>query len=246
MAEATDPGEEEVPGQAREQEDVRGGSPSASLPQPLVNLLSQKMGEDTTEEALEEMTQKDTSFKFDQNNHKLLSNLTRECGSVREVARLASVGLPHAGDWLNVVPCPALGLHLRSQEFITVTKYRLGANIYQTAGQCPACGNHSDCLGDHAMCCSSNGERISRHNILRDALYAAAQSAALGPSKEGWFLLPGTDRRPADVLIPHWAGGKDAALDVTVINPLQVATVAEAAVSPGLHTPGSGVVGSMA
>ena len=91
------------------------------------------------------MTQKDTSFKIDQNNHKLLSNLTRECGSVREVARLASVGLPHAGDWLNVVPCPALGLHLRSQEFITVTKYRLGAKIYQTAGQCPACGNHSDC-----------------------------------------------------------------------------------------------------
>ena len=89
--------------------------------------------------------------------------------------------------------------------------------------------------------------RISRHNIPWDAIFSSvAQSAALCHFKESRFLLPGTDRRPADVLIPHWAGGKDAALDVTVINPLQVATVAEAAVSPGLHTPGSGVVGSMA
>jgi hypothetical protein len=191
------------------------------------------LGENITGKAMEEMTQKETSFKIDQNNRSLLSNQTRESGSVREMARLASVGLAHAGDWLNVVPSPALGLHLRSQEFIAVTKYRLGANIYPRESQCPACGHHSDRLGDHAMCCSSNGERISRHNILRDAIYTVAQSAALGPSKEGRFLLPGTDRRPADILIPHWAGGKDAALDVTVINPLQIATVAEAAVRPG-------------
>ena len=83
------------------------------------------------------------------------------------------------------------------------------------------------------MCCGSDGERKARHNILRDALFSAAHSAALGPSKEGRFLLPGTDRRPADILIPHWAGGKDAALDVTVINPLQVATVTQAASNPG-------------
>ena len=28
----------------------------------------------------------------------------------------------------------------------------------------------------------------------------------------------------AGVLLPHWVGGKDAALDVTVINPCQTAT----------------------
>ena len=41
-------------------------------------------------------------------------------------------------------------------------------------------------------------------------------AAGLGPVKEGRFLLPGQDRRPADVLLPYWNGGKDAALDVTV------------------------------
>ena len=45
-------------------------------------------------------------------------------------------------------------------------------------------------------------------------------SAGLAPTKEGRFLLPGDDRRPADVFIPYWAGGRDAALDVTVVNPL--------------------------
>ena len=83
------------------------------------------------------------------------------------------------------------------------------------------------------MCCANNGERILRQNMLRDVIFSTAQSAALGPTKEGRFLLPGSDRRPADILIPYWAGGRDATLDVTVINPLQTATLAEAAASPG-------------
>ena len=37
-------------------------------------------------------------------------------------------------------------------------KYRLGANIYRTAGPCPAFGAHSDTLGDHALCCGSAGQ----------------------------------------------------------------------------------------
>ena len=51
--------------------------------------------------------------------------------------------------------------------------------------------------------------------------------------REGRFLLPGTDRRPADVLVPNWVGGKDAAMDVTVITPLQAATMPGAANTAG-------------
>ena len=58
--------------------------------------------------------------------------------------------------------------------------------------------------------------------------------AGLAPTKEGRCLLPRDDRRPADVFIPYWAaGGRDAALDVTVINPLQAATLTGAASTPG-------------
>ena len=45
----------------------------------------------------------------------------------------------------------------------------------------------------------------------------------LGSVKEGRFLLPGRDARPADLLIPRWSGGQDAALDVTVVSALQTA-----------------------
>jgi hypothetical protein len=46
-------------------------------------------------------------------------------------------------------------------------------------------------------------------------------------------LLPGTEAIPADVLIPHWTGGRDTALDHTVINPLQERLVRQAATTPG-------------
>ena len=52
-------------------------------------------------------------------------------------------------------------------------------------------------------------------------------------NKEGPALLPGINRRPADVFLPHWAGGLDAALDVTITHPLQDATRARAATTPG-------------
>ena len=75
--------------------------------------------------------------------------------------------------------------------------------------------------------------RVSRHNAIHDALFDTAVSAGLNPKKEGRFLLPGVDRRPADILIPHWHSGLDAALDVTVINSLQDSTVGREAEQPG-------------
>ena len=58
-------------------------------------------------------------------------------------------------------------------------------------------------------------------------------SAGLSPTKEARGLLPGSARKPGDVFLPHWSGGLDAALDVTITHPLQNLTVAEAAITPG-------------
>ena len=88
-------------------------------------------------------------------------------------------------------------------------------------------------MGDHALVCGFGGERIARHNLLRDALHQTAAAAGLAPTKEGRALIPGNNMRPADVFIPHWSGGRDAALDVTVTHPLQDRTRAGAAVTPG-------------
>ena len=74
-------------------------------------------------------------------------------------------------------------------------------SILNQLGPCPACLQESDVLGNHALCCGSGGERISHHNALRDAIFKTAVAAGLGPVKEGRFLLPGNDWRPADVLV---------------------------------------------
>ena len=78
-----------------------------------------------------------------------------------------------------------------------------------------------------------HGERISRHNHLRDALFNTAVQACLGPSREDKALIPGSDNRPADLLITYWSDGKDAAMGVTVVTPLQAALVNGAATTPG-------------
>ena len=87
--------------------------------------------------------------------------------------------------------------------------------------------------GDHAILCGSQGERIARHNHIRDVLYSTASSANLGPTKEERALIPGRGNKPADVLIPSWTGGRDTALDVTVVSPLLTERVDLAITSPG-------------
>ena len=83
------------------------------------------------------------------------------------------------------------------------------------------------------MLCAVASERISCHNALRDVLYVTAASAGLAPVKEVRFLLSGDDRRPADILVPNFAGRRDVALDVTVVHPIQEATMPQAATTPG-------------
>ena len=154
-------------------------------------------------------------------------------GGVRENARLICLSQPYAGAWLNVVPSPPLGLHLRASEFVPALKLRLGMDVFSSAGPCPACSHHSDKLGDHALCCATGGSRIGRHNALRDTLHATAVAAGIGATKESQHLLPGSGRKPADVFLPFWTGGKDTAWDITVVHPLQASMVARAAITPG-------------
>ena len=150
-----------------------------------------------------------TSSKIDLNNKALLLNQTKDRGQVREIARLNSLGLQnsHQGDWLTVVPNPGLGLLIQPSEFVVALRYRLGQPVFAADGPCPACGRHSDRLGDHALNCAWQGERIARHNSLRDVLHGAAVSAALAPTKEGKALLPGQGEKPADYFYPTLGWG---------------------------------------
>ena len=98
---------------------------------------------------------------------------------------------------------------------------------------CPACGRFSDKEGHHAIGCAVNGERIARHNDLCNVLFRTAQKANLGPAREYRGLIPGSAARPADIFLRNWVRGRDAALDLTVISPMQSALVDQEATNPG-------------
>ena len=110
-----------------------------------------------------------------------------------------SSAIRHAGDWLNVVPSSALGLHLHYREFQFCLQYWLGLQMFEDNRRCQA---DADPLGDYQMGCGGNSDRILWHNSLRDAVFSAAQSAALAPRREAPSLVPGSQSRPADIYLP--------------------------------------------
>ena len=92
---------------------------------------------------------------------------------------------------------------------------------------CPDFHKTADPFGDHQIGCGGNGDQTSNHNVTRDILFSAAQSAVLEPSKDPRLVSQSTFR-PADVLLWNWSNNCPAALDVQVISPLQSLTLSEA------------------
>ena len=105
----------------------------------MLDRISLKQGDQASTESLTGVSQKAASLKVDLFNQSLLLNQLTEEGKVREIARLRSLGLPRAGDWLSVVPLPALGLHLRGLEFVPFLRYWLGVPVFDADGTCPSC-----------------------------------------------------------------------------------------------------------
>ena len=156
----------------------------------------------SVQEALDS-SQKTCSFAVDlKAHHDLFSSLE---GNEREQACLNSASLPHAGDWLNVIPNWALGLMIQSNEYVAAIKYRLGVFVYDTQGPCPACNKESDTMGDHAVGCHKLGEMITRQNSLRDDLFRSAAQAGLAPTREERNLLAAQvdheNQRPGDIKV---------------------------------------------
>ena len=90
------------------------------------------------------------------------STLVEAAPDVQSKALALSTSLPHAGDWLNIAPSPALGLCLLDQEFHLCLDYWLGVRITEAPRACPACGKTSavDLMVDHQVGCGGNSDRI--------------------------------------------------------------------------------------
>ena len=146
---------------------------------------------------------------------------------MRSRALALSSSIRHAGDWLNVIPSSALGLHLHDREFRPCLQYWLGLRMSEEGARCRIFHAVADPFGDHQVGCWGNGDRIHRHD---SAVFSAAQSAALAPRREVPSLITDTRSWPADIFLPNWKRG---ALDVTVISTLQQLTIHGAASMQG-------------
>jgi hypothetical protein len=98
----------------------------------------------------------------------------------------------------------------------------LGIPIFNKEHICVACHNQiMDIHGHHAAVCPVSGDRIKRHNALRDCFYEFCLNAAWGPIKEKPFLLPYSSVRPADIFIPNFSAGKGLVVDFACTCPIQ-------------------------
>ena len=132
-------------------------------------------------------------------HHHLLSTASDTCSR----ALALSFGLPHVGDWLNVVPSASLGLHLHDREFCCCLRYWLGFPLHRSAYSHRECHGMADHFRNHQVGCGGNGDRIVRHNAICDVLFSAAQYATRAPMKEAPSLVPSCYSRLADILLPH-------------------------------------------
>ena len=118
-------------------------------------------------------------------------------------------------------------------KFYAAVKYRLCAPIYEKERKCPYCKKGSlDTLGNHAVACHGRGDMISRHDRLR-GIFPACSAADLSPVCEQKKLIPETNSRPGDVCLHCWSAGQPAALDVTIISPVQPIIISNAARKSG-------------
>ena len=167
----------------------------------------------------EYMSQKQASFDFDQTMHAFLVDKA----DTREAQRLRRAAQPHACGFITAVPSDEDGKDtlLRPRNFRIAVAYRLGVPVLNEETPCPMCKQTINIFGDHATCCTKEGDVIIRHNSMRNLVNNIATDAQLSPVMEKKGILGNTTgRRPGDVTFEQWAEGKGLAIDVAVSSPL--------------------------
>ena len=77
------------------------------------------------------------------------------------------------GHWPKYIP-----LQQCKRSFCLVLKRRLRFPIFEFPFHCTQCDETMDVYGDHALVLSAAGDRISRHNLLKNKAFYFCQAAA--------------------------------------------------------------------
>ena len=150
----------------------------------------------------------------------------------RDAARLASQKGGLGAAWMQVSAFDEGPSRISPDEYRLALRWHLGLPILpqdQEGATCPACGDPADTLGDHLLCCRRNNF-YTRHFAVQETFISMAQAGDLSFGREvsltkscaneaAGSLQPAI--RPADLLLKAWQGGKDVAVDFTIVHALQ-------------------------
>ena len=165
----------------------------------------------------------------------------------REQHRLAHFVLnrvPGAGAWLFALPDPPES-HIPPPLFRVGLRRRLRVPIWSQDSNCSLCGLILDKWRDNALACGCGGDRVSRHNLIRDVVHSAANNSANLSTvlEKPGLLIPrdpidddrppdpdppdpaNVSRRPADVWVPRGPSGGQEACDFSITSAFKLGPV---------------------
>ena len=152
--------------------------------------------------------------------------------SIRDRARLLALsyssGLTCA--WLQVIPCPQLGLAILPAEFVVALRLWLSIPVFSDADSplC-VCGQMFDHFGDHLIGCPLH---IRRHNALCDLIYYALLEDNSDVRKEQ-KVSGESAARPGDIFHPDFYNDHPTYFDVSVQSALHSGVLSHSAITPG-------------
>ena len=127
-----------------------------------------------------------------------------------------------------------MGLHLDPEECRTALKWWLGVETAH-GSNCALCPDSAlDPHGHHAATCKHGGDAVLRHNKLRDILVESFPRAHIRVQVEAVSISARIILTPdQQTLVFDWDQGKPAALDLTVVSPLNANILKEAGMTAG-------------
>ena len=110
---------------------------------------------------------------------------------------------PHAGNWLNVVPSPSLGLHLHDQEFRSCLRYWLGS--LSTVPRTPALNAEESLTLSETTKLDVGEMEAELPATMRSEMFSSVlpNPQLWLPSKRlpAWCLAPAPDRQTSSFLL---------------------------------------------
>src|ERR1043165_8926256 len=93
--------------------------------------------------------------------------------------------------------------------------------VFSSSVPCPLCEQNMDLFGDHSLCCKKSGDRITRHNNVRNLVFKLADTGLLAGVRElGILTSPVVDPDS----IKHWSLHRGFGIDVAVIHPRRLSS----------------------